>query len=432
MTNRSIVWRLVAPAAIVCATAVACSGSDRLDQVRTGAATVIVHPVKDRLLSSAPDIRMVDIWPTPATQWVAALEPLQRFDGVRAVGIADGDPDLTLGTIAGAKFLLDGRLALADRDFGVIRLLGGSAPERLGGFGEGPGEFIRPIDVAEDSRGRLLVLNRTGGALRIERFTPVGFGFAFDRRLALPLYPGDGGSTLCTAAGRTYVTGVLLREEERSGGKPLEGLLGSRFLVHELGEDGDILHSFAAPYGPPRDFAGEQAQAANSVDVRAIELDVMLHFGSARVSCDGSQGGRVWIAFSELGELHLHTADGDLLWIARLRDFELATLHQSTYEFGTSVGGDPNRTFPVVRDRITDVSLITEGIVALQVTRTRTQRDRTRDFSYRTYLLDASSGLLLGAFTADHRIMSGRSGRVLLYREAPHPQAVVTILVEGT
>ncbi|TVP74265.1 MAG: hypothetical protein EA352_11035 [Gemmatimonadales bacterium] len=431
MKIRSCVWSAVVTAATLCLFAVACTDGDGPDRGPAGAETVIVHPVEERLLSSSPDVQVIDIRSTPGSGSAAGLEPLQHFDDAGAVGVAEGDPDLTLGTIEGATFLSDGRLALVDRDFGLVRLLGGSTPDRLGGFGEGPGEFSRPTGVAEDNSGGLLVLDRAGGALRIERFAPEGSGFAFDRRRAVPLFPGDGGSSICITGGRTYVSGVQLEEEDSAVGAPLEGLLGSRSMVHELDDDGGFLRSFGAPYGPPEGLVGAQAQADNGVDASAMELDLMLYFGTAQMACDGGQGGQIWVAFSELGELHLHTTDGELVWIARLSDFKLSALHQTITEFGTSVGGDPNRGFPVVRDRISDVALVADEVVALQVTRTRTHLNRTREFSYRTYLLDANSGQLLGAFTADHRIVGGEGGRVLLYREAPHPQVFVTTAVEG-
>jgi hypothetical protein len=390
---------------------------------------VVVHPQQHRLLSSAPGVRVIDVpsgGAVAGSQLVASVQRLSRFDGAAAVGVADGDPELTLGTITAAAFLADGTVALADRDFAVVRLLRGAAAARLGRPGEGPGELISPIAVAEDARGRLLVLNRTGGPLRVERFRRGPGGFEFDTRLPLRLYPGDAGSALCAAAGRTWATGVLLADEARSAGQPLEGILASRALVHELDDEGSIVHSFSVPYGPRRRPGAAAPQAAPDDAAGSMELDVLLQLGSARMTCDALHGGRLWVGFSGLGEVHLHTAAGELQWIARLRDFERSTLHETTSERGTSLGGDPAQTFPVVRDRISDVSLLASDVLAVQVTRTRTQRDRQRDFSYRTYLLDAGSGAVLGSFEADHRIMVGSGGRAVLYREAPHPQVLVT------
>ena len=106
----------------------------------------------------------------------------------------------------------------------------------------------------------------------------------------------------------------------------------------------------------------------------AMDVDVIRHFAAARLACDGEEGGRLWVGYSALGEVHHLTGAGELRWIGRMAGFESPPLHQSIYPFSTSVGGDPNQAFPVTADRITDVSQVSPEVLSVQVTRTRTNR----------------------------------------------------------
>jgi hypothetical protein len=389
---------------------------------------VIVHPQRERLLSSSRGAPVVPVRSTPPDRSVQPLlQALGGFDASRALGAADGAPERTLGRIVAGGFLSDGRLALVDRDHASLRLVDRQLEPvgMIGGAGDGPGELRRPVDLAEDGAGRLLVLNVAGGQARLERFRRDGDGFAFDRRLPLRLLAA---SSICVLGHRVFINGVSIRPDSDAATGDGEPLPASPAFVHEIDGDGRIVRSFSAPYPAPferrRELAGRPLDDATHASL-AMDLDVLMHFANARMACDAGEGGRVWIAYTELGEVHLHGADGELRWIARIDDFDALALHQSTYAHGPAVGGDPTRGLPMTTDRVSDVTLLADDVLAVQVARTTMQPDRSRTTTWRTWLLGARTGRALGSFDADHRVLASRAGQALLYREALHPQVVV-------
>jgi hypothetical protein len=396
---------------------------------------VIVHPQQEWLLSASPGVRVLDLEPVKHQQQLGQMHrAVLTFDSTRSVGDLEGSAGTVLGSIVSASFLSTGMIALVDQEYGTVRLFDRDLyPKgRLGSFGDGPGEFVRPVGVAEDSEGRLLVLNRTTGALRVELFSRLNGSYEFAQRLPLRLYPGNGGSGICSAEGRTFVTGVIAGDEAFSGQKTV-GALRSPFLVHEIDSEGHILRSFSAPYTGSWErepsIQGSDPQSGRLYE-RATSLDVMLHFASAQITCSSHGTARIGVAYAELGEVHFHDMNGDLLWIARIKGFNKSDLWQTIYAAGASVGGDPRRTLPLLTDKITEVSLIGPSLMAVQITRTETRRDRSRKVEFYTYLLDVDNGVMIGSFTANHKVIGGADRYALLYREALHPQ-IVTVWMGG-
>ena len=94
----------------------------------------------------------------------------QLFEPVDRIRLQDPDPE-PMGEVPGLDVGPAGRLAVADRQSSRIFIFEptGTLHRVLGGWGEGPGEFLRPVDVAFDRQGRLYVADV--GVPRITRFT---------------------------------------------------------------------------------------------------------------------------------------------------------------------------------------------------------------------------------------------------------------------
>lgn len=133
--------------------------------------------------------------------------------------------DDALGTVADVVVDAQGRLFALDAQRRAVVVLApsGRRGQTIGRPGPGPGEFIAPVSMTMDSRGRLLVLDP--GSMRLEVFRVDENGA---RRLgAVPLpFPAE---DVAECGGRLF-------------------LLGSwRFnLIHEISAvDGHVLRSFA-------------------------------------------------------------------------------------------------------------------------------------------------------------------------------------------
>jgi hypothetical protein len=106
-----------------------------------------------------------------ADTWSVSSEPLIT------IGRLEGDPRYLFEQIAGARLLPDGRVVVADRGFGSVRVYGpdGSFQQEMGRPGQGPGEFeyissisLFPPDtivVYDSSRYRLVTYSPDGTLL---------------------------------------------------------------------------------------------------------------------------------------------------------------------------------------------------------------------------------------------------------------------------
>jgi len=92
-----------------------------------------------------------------------------------------GMPEYDVGKPEGWDVLQDGRIAVADTHYHRVVLFDreGTVVGMFGEEGEGPGQFIYPSDVGQDSDGNLYV-SEYGGNTRVQKFTAAGeFQLAF-------------------------------------------------------------------------------------------------------------------------------------------------------------------------------------------------------------------------------------------------------------
>jgi hypothetical protein len=207
-------------------------------------------------------------------------------------------------------------------------------------------------------------------------------------RLALPVRAVD----FCWIGTRTFALGPFFQVVDSAL------LLNSTALVHEIAPDGHMLRSFSNPYRFDNRFVIET-------------------LGAGRMACSTNHGGLIWVGYSYLGETHSLTADGKVLWIARITDFN----RRGFLTTQTSSGFDPNA---LAMDRIKSVTLLSDSVLAVQV-ETRTRANATTapwDIRLRTYVLNAETGDLITSFSADHEIIGGGNGIAIQYKNAPFPR----------
>jgi hypothetical protein len=325
-----------------------------------------------------------------------ALGSLEDFEGGVVIGAEEGPGELTLGEITAAVSLAGGSVALLDPSFSRVRVFSAQGePEGFFGEpGEGPGGLEWPTGLSTDELTRVLVADLGGRRLEVFELRPDG-GTPVSRTLMQPVNAET--LDVCVFGGRTYVTGFLAERNERGAATGVT----SAALVHEIDDAGAPIHSFPEPYkGLQNPLVAET-------------------LGMARLACGETSGGTamVWAAYSLLGEVHAFDPDGSLAWIARFPDLATPSFLASE----TTIRAE--RSDQSALEHLSHVSQIAPDLLAGQVASRR--RDRAAGgppIAYRTYLLNAQNGELVGAFEADHLVIGGGPGLAVLYRPAPFPQ----------
>jgi hypothetical protein len=184
------------------------------------------------------------------------------------------------------------------------------------------------------------------------------------------------------------------------------GGVADGMTVHAVSNDERIQASFSRPY-----------RYSGAGPVHSLTRGTL--------ACD-RQRGLVWVAYSTLHEVHALDQYGTLRWIVRLTDQSYPDILERP---GGRFGEDPEQRARA--DRITHVSLPDDSLLAVQVTSRRFgDRGGQHTDSYRTYLLDANTGIGLGAFEEDHQVIGGGGGYAVVYRELPFPQFGVVAVRE--
>ena len=142
-----------------------------------------------------------------------------------------------------------------------------------------------------------------------------------------------------------------------------------------------------------------------------------LEWGS--IACDPT-GRQLWIAYQQLGEVHAHTSEGTLLWIARLEGFHSPGL----FEGPGSVRFDRNGRSQAI-ELISNVTYLPPDLVLVDV-ESRAHLGDT-EIARRFYILDSNTGEGLGVVDG-YGVIGGGYDRVVLYREDPFPQFSVVVL----
>lgn len=114
---------------------------------------------------------------------------LQGFDADGGFLVAWRMPEIRAGKPTGLGIGPDGRIFAADTHYARVKMFkpDGTPDGEFGGFGDGPGQFRLPTDVAIDAEGNVYV-SEYGGNDRITRLTPdLQFVRHFPDRETFPL-----------------------------------------------------------------------------------------------------------------------------------------------------------------------------------------------------------------------------------------------------
>ena len=369
--------------------------------------TEVRHPIEGALLSNSTDAPVHDLelsdLESETPTGLAAITEFPEEAAVGFVGMLEDDTAQVLGEIIDAIMLPSehpAELALLDKSYGMVRTFApdGTPQATFGGIGEGPGELRSPVALGY-ADGAFLILD---AALKIERYGWTGAEWEPAGRLQLPMDAQD----LCPLDEGLAVVGMRIGEDGRLGSSQ------DPRAVHILSGPGqEVSTSFSAPYS----YDG------------ILALWYMMR---GKLTCDSGRG-VVWVAYEALGEVHALDVDGSLLWIARLTDMAVPQMVEME---GRSIGGDRKPGEPV--EIITHISLLDESLLAVQVWSVSIELNETgrpgeRTSSYRTYFIDAHSGLGVGGFRGDHQVIGGGNGQAILYREDPFPQFAVVAIGGG-
>ncbi len=193
------------------------------------------------------------------------------------IGSWAGDDLTQFGRIS-ASAIYNDRIFVVDNYFSEVRLFDvlGNPMARIGGRGEGPGEFRSPVALAQDDSGRVLVFDGDGRVSYLREFN------------------GQLGAALLFRFPGVIVDGCVMGD-----GFFIHGLLpGSGSVVHRYSVDGRHITSFAEVY---------------RTENRVIRSQVSL----GRIACL-AETGSVLLAPELLPELRAYAPEGDLLWWALL------------------------------------------------------------------------------------------------------------------
>lgn len=276
----------------------------------------------------------------------------------------------------------------------------GMPQESFGGFGGGPGEVTDPLAL-EQVGDTVLILD---GDMKIEQYVWTGAGWEAGARIQLHV----GAQDLCPMREGIAVAGL------RMDGYGESGFTLDPRAVHVVPyAGGSISTSFSEPYGYD-------------------EKGPLWFMVRSRLACDPGRG-VVWAAYEMLNEVHALDLSGHLLWITRLADVTTPAMLEiiAPDNHSQGVAMDPEHLAPV--EHITRISLLGDSILAVQV-ESRSMEEAPggqRAVSFRTYFLNAGTGLGMGGFRGRHQVMGGGSGRVVLYREDPVPQFAVVPFGHG-
>lgn len=207
----------------------------------------------------------------------AALEPEEEVFGW--IGDVEADEE-------GNVFVLD-RYAMDVRWFDRTAKLRG----RVGGDGQGPGEFRAPLALAIDGFGRVHVLDR--GNSRVSIFRPGAEGLALEADYRIGLLATD----FCVLGERTFLL-----------------VPSSEHLIHEVDAGGRAIRSFGEPIRPDPDVVARLGR-----DRRRL-AQLREHTSYGLMACD-LRTNSVLLVHRQIPYVRSFSSEGEEQWPVRLEDY---------------------------------------------------------------------------------------------------------------
>lgn len=351
---------------------------------------MIVHPVADSLFSD----RCVNCRLLPQVDLALSDAKLLTVgtDGLVArFGNSDGDS--ILGGVTGGRFLKDGSVAILDVPFGLIKVFDSklNLTRTLGGFGSGPGEFVRPAR---------LFLNEDGGIgvsdLGLSRVTEWDFPLDGDpRQYTLP----PGLTAACARDGGWIVMGPDFRVIE---GRRFPSLHSPALIHHATFEDSDGISPLLQPY----------------------QFDFFLlasHLSEGWAECP-RETQDYWAVLPWLHEVYSFQHNGVIKWVVRFVDSRVLQLVQTRHG---AVGPHPRQ----VETGAFMLGNVVEGPDSTVVVHMHWVEGEASGMGTQPdylFVLDRETGTLLSTWESEWQVLDAMGGMALFYRNAPHPELSIS------
>jgi hypothetical protein len=357
------------------------SGCDRADLTKE--ADEIPHPRSDLISYPTRNIRElsgVRQMPAVLERSSELLSMFMASASASTAGVLNGPVEDVFGLVSDVAVTSTGRVIVLDRRAGAMRLFDtrGRNLGSLGRPGRGPGEFVSPTRLTTDAEGRLFV----GDVTRlISVFEARNDSYDFVGSWHVPGYPND----ICAMHGLVYVN--VARSD---GGPP----------VIAYSPDGSPVFEFPNWYHSDHGFTQQEATRA------------LLH-------CDFRSGTLTVATAAMLGDVRQFDHSGRPLWITRLVDFRPFRVWQT--ERGARYEA-PSGGF----DRFVGLFGLESDALSLQVQR-GLRNEIGSDVAPRieTYILDLSTGV--GGLATDllPEIAAIGPSIVVTVTHSPFPQITI-------
>ncbi len=323
--------------------------------------------------------------PDALQAWKEARDAFLGARTVLRLGRNRGDgPDL-FGMISDARIDARGNIVVFDQQAQEVRVFdsGGRHLGGFGGHGDGPLELRDAFrfEVLADGRIAVPVVGR-----RVKVFAPAGTGWELDETFALPANALD----MCASShGQLYFSGPA-----RSGS-------GENTVVHRVSMPGGEAASFGEGY-------------------RHDEWIVRSRMSEGLVGCP-NRPDRVVFGFHILPVIRAYSADGSVIWTAKVTDHIPMRVIETQRPGG---GSSVTRLRQIDHDILTEVYPLPSGHIFVQYTRFL---PKGRNVEPRSFLLDAASGA--GAFLGEGDVLPAVSavypdGYIALFND-PYPYVEV-------
>lgn len=229
----------------------------------------------------------------------------------------------------------DGRLYVSDVQANQLLLVDPDRGDttRIGGPGQGPGEFSSPGSITA-LRGGVLVVDRRNG--RVQHLTSSGE------------VVGTRPASLWVLSGASFIRadGHLFATTRGQGGR----------LAVEFDSLSVELRSIGVPTVEPPEVANFAAIKAAIAD-RTIPVDLR---NEAVVASDSA--GQVWIAMQTEGEIHRYDAQGELLWRTAIKEPEMK---RTLENFFMANAAEPNPARFISLRYFRDIEIVADDLWVL-------------------------------------------------------------------
>ncbi|MEJ2217098.1 MAG: hypothetical protein P8099_10835 [Gemmatimonadota bacterium] len=267
--------------------------------------------------------------------WRLASAPAVR------IGSLNGPPELQFDGVVEALRLADGRIVVADGGSGEVRFYGpdGAFLRRVGGEGDGPGEFRLMSGMGPAAGDSVWVYDYS-----LRRFTIVPADGGTPRVVALRV-----DLPTLVAVGRTSDGDWVMGESWAAS--RLAGGAGTREAPHEGLRRDPVAYIRVGPDGTLRDtlgmFPGRELELRIDPDAGRM---MMINVPFARVSSHAMRGDRVFIGDQSTFQVGEYRPDGRVVALIRIPGMDLTLTDADVAKaLQNALAGIPERARPGIR-----------------------------------------------------------------------------------